>query len=365
MNKKKICLVIPSLHSGGMERVMSELAGCFCEQRDTEIHLVMYGMKPEIFYSLPPNLVIHQPDWKFDNKKRKWNTLKRMFYLRRMLKVINPISILSFGEYWNNFVLLATWGTGQKVYVSDRCQPDKTLGKLHDHLRAWLYPHASGVIVQTEKAKSIYKSYFKHPNIQVIGNPIRDIKDQPDSLKENIILSVGRLIKSKHHDELIRIFAKINPPEWKLIIVGDDALKQQNRVKLESLIINLGMEEKVILAGNCDDVDKYYLKSKIFAFTSSSEGFPNVIGEAQSAGVPVIAFDCIAGPSDLVQDGVNGYLVPLFDYQILELRLKQLIDSEDLRTSLGSNAKLSIREFACVKICFDYYKFILGDEQKK
>ena len=361
MTLRKICLVIPSLHSGGMERVMSELAGYFCKQLNTEIHLVMYGINPEVFYPLPQDLIIHQPDWVFDNKKRKWNTVKRMIYLRQTIKKMNPVSVLSFGEYWNNFVLLATWGLRKRVFVSDRCRPDKSLGKMHDYLRARLYPHASGVIVQTETAKSIYKKYFNHPNIQVIGNPIRIIGIPPGNEKENLILSVGRLIKTKHHDELIRIFAKINPPDWKLVIVGDDAVKQQNRVLLESLIADLGMADKIILAGNCSDVDSFYLKSKIFAFASSSEGFPNVIGEAQSAGLPVIAFDCIAGPSDLVQDGVNGFLVPLFDYQIFELRLKQLIDSEDLRASLGSNARLSIKEFASEKICFNYYKFILGD----
>src|ERR1035437_8915929 len=149
MSLKKICLVIPSLHSGGMERVMSELAGYFCQQRDIEVHLVMYGMKPETFYLLPQNLIIHQPDWKFDNTKRKLNTIKRAIYLRHTIKKIRPNSILSFGEYWNSFVLLALYGLKYPIFVSDRCQPDKNWHFVHKHLRKWFYPKAKGIIAQT------------------------------------------------------------------------------------------------------------------------------------------------------------------------------------------------------------------------
>ena len=124
--------------------------------------------------------------------------------------------------------------------------------------------------------------------------------------KENIVLSVGRLIRSKHHDKLIEIFSHV-APGWKLIIVGDDSQKQNNMILLKDLIPKLNMNEKIILAGNQSDVDSYYLKSKIFAFTSSSEGFPNVVGEAMSAGLAVVAFDCVAGPSELIQSGETDF----------------------------------------------------------
>jgi len=358
MSLKKVCLVIPSLHSGGMERVMSELAGYFCQQHDTEIHLVMYGMKPETFYSLPQNLVIHQPDWQFDDKNRKWNTLKRMIYLRRTIKKINPISILSFGEYWNTFVLLATIGTKIPVYISDRCQPYKSFGKLHKFLRTILYPKAKGIIAQTEVAKSIYNRLFKNKNIIVISNPIRSIISNDRIQRENIVLSVGRLIKTKHHDELIRIFAEINMPDWKLVIVGDDAIKQQNKVKLEKMINNLSMTGKIILAGNCSNVDDYYLNSKIFAFTSSSEGFPNVIGEAMSAGLPVIAYDCVAGPSEMIINNYNGLLIPLYDKMIFKQKLNSLMLDSNLRDNLGQNASFHIQKFSTGIIGEKFYQEI-------
>ena len=71
-------------------------------------------------------------------------------------KTLNRTAVLSFGEYWNSFVLIALFGLKYPVFVSDRCQPDKSLGKFHDLLRKNLYPKAAGIIAQTEKAEEIY-----------------------------------------------------------------------------------------------------------------------------------------------------------------------------------------------------------------
>jgi GalNAc-alpha-(1->4)-GalNAc-alpha-(1->3)-diNAcBac-PP-undecaprenol alpha-1,4-N-acetyl-D-galactosaminyltransferase len=357
---KRICLAIPSLQSGGMERVMSELATYFCSKEKFEVHLVLYGLTREVFYNIPDNLIVHKPSFEFDNSKRTWNTLKTLWFLRHKIKKIHPDTVLSLGELWNNFVLLATLGLNYPVFVSDRCQPDKSLGSFQDELRNWLYPKTHGVICQTEVAKRIYGKMFHHANIGVIGNPIREIVSDTTIKKENIVLSVGRLITTKHHDELIRIFSKIDAPDWKLIIVGDDALKQKNKEKLEQLIDDLGIEGRVELTGKRMDVESFYNRAKIFAFTSSSEGFPNVVGEAMSAGLPVIAYDCVAGPSDLIDDEQTGYLIKLHDTLSFKKGLEELIKDEELRDAFGKQGKLKIQNFSVQHIAQEFEKFILN-----
>ena len=196
MKKRKICLVIPSLQAGGMERVMSELAWYFSTKKDAEIHLILYGINREIFYTVPENVVIQKPNFWFNNSHRLFYTLKTLVYLRKTIGMIKPDTILSFGEYWNNFVLLSLLFKKYPVYISDRSQPDKSLGRFHDTLRKWLYPKASGVILQSQKAKLIYQKKFKRLNIKVIGNPIREIQSQADIQRKNQVLMVGRLIKT-------------------------------------------------------------------------------------------------------------------------------------------------------------------------
>src|SRR5699024_9210774 len=119
----------------------------------------------------------------------------------------------------------------------------------------------------------------------------------------------------------------------------------------------LEMDDQVELPGTVSDIGSYYRKSKIFAFTSSSEGFPNVIGEAMSAELPVIAYDCVAGPSDLVSDGETGFLINLFDDTAYAERLELLMENSDLRMQMGRQAQKKIKKFDVNNIAEEYYSF--------
>jgi len=179
--------------------------------------------------------------------------------------------------------------------------------------------------------------------------------------RKNQVLMVGRLINTKYQDRLIRIFLGIDEPGWQLVLVGYDHLKQQHSYRLIELINELNGRDRVILAGKQAGVEKFYLESRIFAFTSSSEGFPNAIGEAMSAGLPVVAYDCVAGPSELIKDGYNGYLIPLFDDELFGQRLRELMKDDKQRTEMGLNAARSIQKFDKEAICEQFWHFITGN----
>jgi len=342
-----------------MERVMSYLANNFVKHPDFEIHILLYGIKRDVFYSLNPTIVVHKPNFKFDNNNRNLSTIKTLIFLRKKIKSIAPDTVLSFGEYWNNLILLSTLGTKIPIYIADRSTPMKNLGKIQNTLRKYLYPKAEGLIVQTKKARAIYKKSFKNLQIEAIGNPIARIAIQNEIKRENIILSVGRLIESKHQDNLINIFSKLEASDWKLVIVGGNAKKQNTKEKLENLIKQLKLENRVVLAGNQKDVKSYYLKSKIFAFTSSSEGFPNVIGEAMAAELPVIAYDCVAGPSEIITNGEDGFLVPLFDDELFQQKLEFLMQNNDIRKKMGIKAGQNIEKYNSDAIAKQFLNTIL------
>jgi GalNAc-alpha-(1->4)-GalNAc-alpha-(1->3)-diNAcBac-PP-undecaprenol alpha-1,4-N-acetyl-D-galactosaminyltransferase len=358
MNKKKIVFLIQSLQPGGMEKVMAQLLDSFSCKPDLEIHLILYGINRDIFYAIPESINIHYPDFVFNKNKRFFSTLKTLKFIRLKIKKIKPYSILSFGEYWNSFVLISLLGTKNRVFVSDRCQPNKSLGKIHDVIRRYLYPLAEGVIAQTSQAKEIYSNLFKNTNVKVIGNPITIHKHTNKIVRENIILSVGRLIESKNHDRLIRMFSEIDIENWKLVILGGDAIKQNNLQKLRALVTELGMEHKIELLGTVSDPETYYRKSKIFAFTSSSEGFPNVIGEALSHGLPVISYNCVAGPSDLIDDAENGFLIEVFDDENYKQQLTEMMKNTTLWNYLQRNTVDSVKKYSKEPIANEYYKFI-------
>lgn len=357
---KKICFIIPTLGTGGMERVMVELINEFSKDKNLNLYLILYGFNREIFYTLSDSVKIYIPSFLFDKKARFYSTIKTLLFVRKQVKEINPDTILSFGEYWNSFVILALKFLRYPIYVSDRCQPDKSLGFIHDLLRKILYPKTNGVIAQTETAKNIFENLYRHNKVEVIGNPIRKIENHKNIKKENIILTVGRLINTKNHDKLIRLFAEMNRKDWRLIIIGGDSLKQNNSTILEKLIVELNIKDNVFLIEKTVDIDDFYLKSKIFAFTSSSEGFPNVIGEAMSAGLPAVAFDSVTGITDLITNGFDGFLVEKFNYDEFKNKLISLMEDEYLRTMMGENAKISIKKFSSDLISNKFKSFILN-----
>lgn len=333
---------------------MSILVNEFATIPNLEVHLVLYGRKPQLFYDVPSTVQVHSPDFEFDRYPRVISTLRRGLFLRRTLFRLKPDAVLSFGERWNSFVLLATYGLASKIFASDRCQPSKSLGLAQDYLRKWLYQRATKVIAQTNQAAEILRHKIPGARFTVIGNPIVLPNDPYSDQREAIVLSVGRLIESKHHDRLIKIFHKRKDRAWKLMIAGDDALKQQNRERLQQLIDSLGEANSIKLLGSCKDIAYWYRRASLFAFTSSSEGFPNVILEALSYGLPVVSYNCETGPAELIEDGVNGYLVNVFDDAKFLSRLNQLTSDVGLRQLMVGAAREAVKKFSSKKIADAY-----------
>lgn len=350
-----IVLVLPSLVGGGMERVMSELAIYFATEKKATVHLVLLGIA-EKFYKLPPQVKIHEPSFVCSRKMAFLNSFKTMWYLRNTIGELKPDAVLSFGEMYNSFVLLATIFTPYKIFVSDRSRPDKNWGRFHHLLRNLSYRRAAGIISQTNIAKKIMFGRMPHRNIKVIGNPIKAIQPAPIEGRKNIILTVGRIIKSKRIDLLIRLFDKTDNENWQLHILGDGPEK----AGLESLVASMKLNDKVVFLGRQNEVAAYYATAKIFAFTSNSEGFPNVLGEAMSAGLAPVTFNFVAGAGDLVTDNKNGFLVPMNEDAQYIKWLNTLMHSEILIQQMAAEATASIKKFDTAAIANEYYNFILS-----
>lgn len=176
--------------------------------------------------------------------------------------------------------------------------------------------------------------------------------------REKTVLAVGRLHEVKRFDLLIRLFAAVHRqyPDWKLRIVGDG----EERETLEATIQKLHAEDYVNLTGKKDaaGVEEEMLRASVFAMTSRSEGFPFVLLEAQSCGLPVVAFDVRVGPGFVVQDGVNGYLAADMVYEDFCEKLASLIKDEELRRKMSDAAIAHAAGFSREKVGEMWYTLI-------
>lgn len=170
--------------------------------------------------------------------------------------------------------------------------------------------------------------------------PVKSFKDGSLSL-----IAVGRLTEQKGFDLLVDAWARI-PAEarskWHLKIFGEGP----DRVALSQKIAALGLDDEVFLAGQCNDIAQEYMKADIFVLPSRFEGFGLVLVEALSFGLPVISFDCPAGPAEILHDGVNGLLVPPSNIDELANALTKFMNDDSVRADFASKTHVGLERFS-------------------
>lgn len=163
-----------------------------------------------------------------------------------------------------------------------------------------------------------------------------------DKSQNVFFIAVGRLEYQKGYDLLIEIFKKfkgiIKDNNKKLYLIGDGSQKR----KLEDLIQRYNLQDDIIMTGAIKDVKHYYSLTKVFILTSRWEGMPVVIDEAFYFGLPVIAFDCETGPREMIDDGVNGYLIPMNDIDGFVEKMVLLSQDYQLLSRLSSNCSKAV-----------------------
>lgn len=352
---KRICIIVPTMLGGGMERSMSELANYFV-QRGIEVHLVFF-LEHDLFYYVHNDIKVHFPDFPYgtDVLSKFVFRLKMFFFQRKILKRIKPDAVLSVPQGYSDLTILASIGLGVPVFVSIRNNPLKKLPWYRFVLRKFLYPIAAGIVAQTDVAKKSLVRF--NDNVKVIPNPVRNLMAYPKNIQAKVVLNVGRLVNGKNQKSLIEIFSKTNNEGWELWLVGEGPMKHY----LESCISERGLESKVFLKGQVKNIDEILGQSDIFAFTSLSEGYPNSLLEAKAYPLPCISYNCVAGPSDIINDGYDGFLISVGDKQEYLTKLQKLMDDESMR-NLFKERGIKTRETNRPEVLGEeYLNFLLSD----
>lgn len=180
---------------------------------------------------------------------------------------------------------------------------------------------------------------------RVIVNPI-SYKNFERKIRSHQAIAVGRLNQQKNFASLLKIWAafvgkKIHQ-HWVLNIAGDGEEKEQLQVLAESL----GISHSVNFLGRISNIDEYYQKSDVCLMTSIYEGLPLALLEAKSWSLPVIAYDCPTGPKEIIENNIDGFLIPLSDENAFLLKLELLADDDELYFKFSDMTKEASKRFA-------------------
>jgi len=246
-------------------------------------------------------------------------------------------------------VLIGT-NPGLNIALAQLAPPQAiTIGQEHLHLsrraasrhrliRAH-YPALDAVVTLTETDADAYRALLPDTHIESIPNAVPHHTSQrhgPETERSQTAVAAGRLTPQKGFDQLISAWALVHQhhPDWRLDIYGSGPQQRH----LQSMIDAQGLNETISLAGHVDDLPEILRSAGLFVLSSRYEGFPMVLLEAMSCAVPVVAFDCPTGPSELIHDRVTGRLVSAGETDELAAAISSLIEQPSHRTRFGQAA---------------------------
>ena len=328
---KKITFFIGSLEEGGAERVVSNLSSYFVN-KGHEILLILYHDR-ELFYKIDPRVQVLS----VCKETKSTCMIKNLRWMRGFFRE-NSSVVISFLAGFNMLALLATIGIRVPVLVADRNDPNFVPRKFWVRkVRDFLYRFADGIIIQTEHNKRYFSKAVQKKSI-IIYNPIDLGERCGEALrthKENMIVSVSRLMPQKRQTMLIRAFAEIHKefPEFSLTIFGEGSA----RAELEALIDLLSLQDCVFLPGSEKNVFDKICSAKLFVLSSDYEGMPNALAEAMCLGLPCIS-TAVSGATDMIKNNENGILIDVAEQTQLEDAMRCLLKDQSLSNKIANKA---------------------------
>lgn len=335
--------------SGGLERVLSVKTKVLAEDYGYEIHIITLNQKSktDLFFPFSGKITQHNLAV-FGNPFQYFSQ-----YVSGIVKVISEIKphvILICDDGLKAFFLPKILGNkipivyerhvSKLIEISENQSFIKNIfTKLKFSLMNFLAKDFTKFIVLTEGNKKEWKL----KNLQVIPNPLPFFPVEKSSLQNKKVIAVGKQSYQKSYDRLLKSWALLDEEfhDWELHIYG----KFDEKLGLENLVQNLKIDKQVFFHLPEKKIEKKYAESSIFVLSSRYEGFGMVLIEAMSFGIPCVSFDCNYGPSDIIKNNEDGFLIKDGDEESFAEKLQLLMTDENLRKEMGEKARKNVERF--------------------
>ncbi|MFC5684429.1 glycosyltransferase family 4 protein [Flavobacterium sp. MAHUQ-51] len=340
---------------GGLEKVMAQKANYFSEVLNYEVYILTteQNNKPAC-YSLSPKIKLIDINVNYIRTKSYLTTdnLKKVFRHYRkwneIIKRINPDILIvcnqAFDMFWTPFKfsgILKIREFHSSRYFEDISRKNSgVIKKIKLKVTDFVESKFDKIIVLNKDEQKFYKT----KNTYVIPNPI--VKQQ---LKAELVnkkaIAAGRIVPVKNFENLVDVWKLVvkEEPDWQLHIYGQG--DRETISQLKSKIVSLGLETNIIIQNPTENIIQTMLDYSMYVLTSHTECFPMVLLESLSVGLPIVSYDCPTGPSNIITNGIDGFLVENKNTKILVEKILELIRSNDRRQLMGNFAKKNSDKF--------------------
>ncbi|GIF15797.1 hypothetical protein Ate01nite_58290 [Actinoplanes teichomyceticus] len=358
--------------TGGTIRTVVNQANALCATHDVEIASVYRSAQAPVFRLDPRVRLVSLTDLREDGSRwtdpagtnsRFWRKTRRFrsplphradFRYKRWDPLVD-LRVLDYFRAESDGVLVTT--RPALNLMSAWFAPRRLVRVAQDHLnfRSYpaplqaaivrAYPRLDAVSVLTRADLAAYREALGDSvRLEHIPNGTPAPDGVPEGERAAVVVAAGRLTRQKGFDLLIDAFQRVHAehPRWRLDIFGEG----RARPKLTARIAERGLDGVVRLRGRTRELDREMARASVFVLSSRREGLPMVLLEAMRTGLPVVSFDCPTGPAEVVEDGVNGVLVPAEDVAELAAGLSRLIGDAGERARMGQAARQTGARYA-------------------
>ncbi|WP_378188006.1 glycosyltransferase family 4 protein [Aquimarina sp. W85] len=337
--------------AAGLERVLSIKASYLAEKLGYEVHIITLNQKEDtLFYNFSSLLNYH--DLKVTGNPIIY--LKQYACkIRKLVKKIDPdiISVCDDGlkAFFLPVILHKTAPIVYERHVSKNIEVQTENVSILKRLKTNLtYRIMNFMGSKFDKFVVLTNDNLKEWNLRntvVISNPLSFYPDLTDTsnLSNKKVLAVGRQCYQKGYDRLLESWGDVvcTNLDWSLEIYG----KIEKGDPYADLSKKLGINNSVFFYPPVKNIGEKYQKASIYVMSSRFEGFGMVLIEAMAYGLPCISFNCPCGPEEIIDDGINGFLVPNGNINEFAEKINLLISDKDLRQQMGRAARLKAKSY--------------------
>lgn len=345
IHKKKICFFSGDItRSGGTERVSVQLANELAKEKEYEIcflSLVEQADKP--FYEITNDIKRYSLGTHWINPGPGY--LPLIGKLKRFLKAQEIDIIIDIDIVLDVLSIPAAKRLKTKVISWEHFNCEFEQSVLY---RKWISrlsaKKADYIVTLTEQDKQSYGKLLKRTSdIETVYNPFSQVELNENIRRENWIVTVGRLTYQKGTDYLAEVAKEVlkQNKDWKWIVLGDG----EERKKLETITKENDLEKQLFLKGRVENVEWYLNRAKLFVLTSRYEGLPLCLIEAMQMNVPCVSFDVKTGPSDIIENNVNGILISSFEIEKMIKEINALLKNKCRLQNMSKNTRDNFERF--------------------
>lgn len=348
---KRICFLIGNLNdSGGTERVTSLIANELSKQ-DYDVSILSLADGKDPFFELQP--AVHTYSLYHKKISFKKNFVFAVWKIRKFIKHNNISTLIVVDSISCMFTVPALYGLNVNHICWEHFNFNVDLGVPFRRIgRKIAAKHCDYVVTLTRRDKELWEQGLKSIKAKIVPipnpTPYEDINHIP-SLEYKTVLAMGRLTYQKGFDLLLDAWALVCQTnlDWTLRIVGNG----EDEKNLKQQAKNLNIEDRVNFLPATKNVELHYKTSSFYCLSSRFEGLPMVLLEAQAFGLPIVAFDCDTGPSDLIRHNVNGWLVENGNVESLSNELKNClnVDEQSYKNNIENTYSFS-KKFSVTEI---------------